>query len=205
MARQDKDSKKEVGLSSSPGRYTFQKDRYLKRKAELGETPENNEEVASMAEYYSNWSAQVAEKERAPEWRENNMEYDLRTTDWILEKVRVSDSYAQNLYASMCNNDFQKNEFMTRLADKTWSCSWRYAGGIIADMRQDGDYIDWYCSGIRDAGDLDDEQFQQLTKEQQEVYIRTKAYVAESVVTDEIRSDLKKLGWLVLDDINDNF
>mgnify|MGYP003705677079 CR=1 FL=1 len=30
-------------------------------------------------------------------------------TDWILEKVRESDVYAQHLYAAMCNNEFQKN------------------------------------------------------------------------------------------------
>jgi len=41
-----------------------------------------------------------------------------------------------------------------------------------------------------------------LTLEQQQRYKEQEAYVAESVVTDEIRSDLKKLGWLVLN--NDN-
>lgn len=185
-------------LSKSPQRFTFQKDGYLQRKAEEGKTPENDEDVAAMVDYYSSWATITAEKEAAPEWRENNMEYDLRTTDWILEKVRNSDIYAQNLYAAMCNNDFQKNEFMPLLAGKTWSCSWRYAGGIIADMRQEGDYIDWYCSGIRNNDDLDDESYNQLTKEQQEFYIMSKSYVGESVVTDEIRQDLKRLGWDVV-------
>jgi hypothetical protein len=53
-------------------------------------------------------------------------------------------------------------------------------------MREQGDYIDWYCSGIGDGlgnGDLDG----------------NKGYVSESVVTDEIREDLKQLGWIVLD------
>ena len=185
-------------LSKSPERFTFQKDGYLQRKAEEGKTPENDEDVAAMVDYYSSWAVKTAEKEAEPEWRENNMEYDLRTTDWILEKVRNSDVYAQNLYAAMCNNDFQKNEFMPLLAGKTWSCSWRYAGGIIADMRQEGDYIDWYCSGIRNNDDLDDESYNQLTKEQQEFYIKSKLYVGESVVTDEIRQDLKRLGWDVV-------
>lgn len=186
-------------LSKSPGRFTFQKDGYLKRKAEEGKTPENDEDVAVMVSYYSTWAEKTAEKEAAPEWRENNMEYDLRTTEWILEKVRSSEIYSQNLYAAMCNNDFQKNEFMPLLAGKTWHCSWRYAGGIIADMRQQGDYIDWYCSGIRNHQDLDDESYNALSKEEQEVYIRTKNYVSESVVTDEIRADLKKLGWMVVE------
>jgi hypothetical protein len=116
-----------------------------------------------------------------PERRENNLEYDLLTTDWILEKVRASEVYAQNLYAAMCNNSFLKLEVLPILTDTTWSCSWRYAGGIIADMRQQGDYIDWYCSGIRN--DDDDSKF-----------------VSECVVTDEIRADLLKLGWKVINE-----
>jgi len=114
------------------------------------------------------------------EWQKNNMEYDLRTTDWILEKVRNSEQYAQNLYAAMCNNDFQRNDVLPILKDQYWHCSWRHAGGIIADMRQEGDYIDWYCSGIRDSYEG--------------------GYVSESVITDEIREDLFKLGWLCFSD-----
>jgi hypothetical protein len=66
-------------------------------------------------------------------------------------------------------------------------------------MQEKGDYIDWYCSGIKDSKELDDDQFQQLTREQQESYIQAKAFVPESVVTDEIRADLLKLGWIVVD------
>lgn len=188
-------------LSKSPERFTFQKDGYLQRKAEEGKTPENDKDVAAMVDYYSSWSVQTAEKEADEAWAENNMEYDLRTTDWILQKTRLSEIYAQNLYAAMCNNEFQKNDFLPRLKGQTWSASWRYAGGIIADMRQEGDYIDWYCSGIRNFEDLDDESFNAMTKEQQDFYINRKSFVGESVVTDEIRTDLKKLGWVVLDNI----
>lgn len=32
--------------------------------------------------------------------------------------------------------------------DWLYSCSWRYAGGLVADMRDKGeDYLDFYCSG----------------------------------------------------------
>jgi len=52
---------------------------------------------------------------------------------------------------------------------------------------------------IRDAKILDDDEFQALTKEQQEHYIQGKKFVSEGVVTDEIREDLLKLGWIVID------
>ncbi len=41
--------------------------------------------------------------------------------------------------------------------------------------------------------------FEALSKEQQEYYIQCKKFVPESVVTDEIREDLLKLGWIVVD------
>jgi hypothetical protein len=120
------------------------------------------------------------------------MEYDLLTTDWILAKVRASDSYAQNLYAAMCNNDFTKRELWPILKEEKWSASWRYAGGIIADMRQEGDYIDWYCSGM---GGLNQEYDQKETNEQ---WQKRTGYVPESVVTEEIEQDLHRLGWIVI-------
>jgi hypothetical protein len=65
-------------------------------------------------------------------------------------------------------------------------------------MIEKGDYIDWYCSGIR--GEISDEEFNDMTKEQQENYLYMKNnFVNESVVTDEIRADLLKLGWIVID------
>lgn len=182
-------------ISKSPERNTFQKGNYVKRCLEEGKEPSKD-----YIKMYEQWDIDKAEREQDPAWAENNMEYDLRTTQWILDKVRDSDAYAQNLYAAMCNNDFQKNEFMPRLAGKTWGCSWRYAGGIIADMRQEGDYIDWYCSGIRDViDDEETEQKEELTEEQRQRIEEYKKYVSESVVTDEIRADLKKLGWDVVD------
>lgn len=186
-------------LSSSPNRNSFQKEAYIKRCEADGVDP--REDYLQM---YSTFSEHKAKVESSEEFKHNNLEYDLRTTGWILDKVRASDVYAQNLYAAICNNEFQKIDVFPILADQKCSYSWRYAGGIIADMQQKGDYIDWYCSGIR-GEPLDDDQFQQLTTEQREQYIESKQYVCESIVTDEIRADLKKLGWQVLDDENNNF
>jgi hypothetical protein len=67
-------------------------------------------------------------------------------------------------------------------------------------MQEKGDYIDWYCSGIRDQTPLDQEEWNFLTYEQQVAYKEGQAYVGEGVATDEIREDLNKLGWAVLDD-----
>ena len=172
--------------SKSPERHTFQKENYIKRQEEAGNL--DNADTKSMIDFYDSWNVETTRKEQDPEWQKDNMEYDLRTTDWILEKVRTNDAYAQNLYAAICNNDFQKLAVIPILKNKTWSASWRSAGGIIADMRQEGDYIDWYCSGIgsiEDGYGLD--------------HRRANGYVPESVVTDEIRADLKQLGWIVVD------
>jgi hypothetical protein len=169
----------EPKLSFSPERDTFQKENYIKRKEELGEEPSQD-----YLDFFTSLRTQKIEKLKDPTWQKDNLEYDLRITDWILDKVRNSDTYAQNLYAAMCNNGFIKNDVWPILTEKEWSCSWRYAGGIIADMREKGDYIDWYCSGIGEGlgnGDIDG----------------TKGYVGEGLITDEIREDLIKLGWLV--------
>lgn len=176
-------------VSKSPDRHTFQKDGYIKRQKEKGE-PINEDYL----DFFSKMIDDHTHKFDEPETRKNNMEYDLLTTDWILEKVRNNEAYAQNLYAALCNNDFQKRDIWPILKEETWGCSWRYAGGIIADMRQEGDYIDWYCSGIR--GDPLESDHEAAEAQGFDI----KKYVSESVVTDEIRDDLFKLGWLIVDD-----
>jgi len=127
----------------------------------------------------------------------DNLEYDLVTTDWVIEKVKADKVYAQHLYAAMCNNDFMRNEVWPILTEKKWSCSWRHAGSIIADIRGEGDYMDWYCSGMVDA---DADQWNILSEDSKKRLLETRAHVSESVVTDEIRKDLFKLGWIVVED-----
>lgn len=115
-----------------------------------------------------------------------DLEEDLRNSPMILKKVQ-QDRYAQNLYAAMCNMRWQKFEVVPLLKDDIWSCTWRYAGGIIADIREEGDYLDWYCTGIRGSHDMGGSAPEP-----------DQGYVGEGYVTDEIKSDLFKLGWIIL-------
>ena len=75
------------------------------------------------------------------------------------------DAYAHKLYAALCNTEWQPNEVMDILKENTWSTSWRSAGGIVAHLRGEGDYMDWYCSGN------------------------------EGYVHSDIEKDLKRIGW----------
>lgn len=98
-----------------------------------------------------------------------NLEQDLLTSEWIRSKCQSSLVYSQNLYAALCNNRFFYE-------NKEWTCSWRHSGGIVAEIRNCGeDYMAFYCSGISTA----------------------QGFVSESFVTEEIRLDLMKLGWIV--------
>jgi hypothetical protein len=89
-----------------------------------------------------------------------DLEQDLINNNTIVSKCVHSEIYCRDLYGALCNNRFF-------YGDKEWTCTWRMAGGIVADIIKRGDYIDWYCSGN------------------------------ESVVTDEIRLDLIKMGWII--------
>jgi hypothetical protein len=136
---------------------------------------------------YESWAEENSQYEHRPE---NDLEYDLRTTEWILEKARTRDEYAQNIYAAMCNMRWQRLDVFPILKDEYWSCSWRSAGGIVADMLQKGDYVDWYCSGMGGLSGYD-----QDSETYEEWQVRT-GYVSEGTVTEEIRADFQKLGWV---------
>ena len=107
---------------------------------------------------------------------EHDLEMDMQNSAMILAKVK-NDRYAQNLYAAMCNMQWQKTEMWPVLKDELWHCSWRYSGGIVADLQGQGDYMSWYCSGTLDED------------------LAVLGFVTEGTVTDEIRADLATLGW----------
>lgn len=169
-------------MNRSPDRGTFQL--------------ENREDYVEL---FKSMEQRRLELEESPGWKVDNLEYDLRSSELIIEKCKDR-VYAQHIYAALCNNEFQRNDVMPILQDKTWSCSWRYAGGIVADIRQEGDYIDWYCSGIRgNPDDVTDIDFNSMSDVEKINHLESKAHVSESVVTDEVRQDLFTLGWIVKD------
>ena len=173
-------------MNKSPERGTFHSQCRIEDVIAEGGDPATDEDVQRALDLERMINEHQAQREADERWRENNLEYDLRSTEWVCDKAKASDTYAQNIYAALCNQDWQKNEVWPLLKGETYSCSWRYAGGIVADMREQGDYINWYCSGIGDGlgnGDADG----------------AKGYVPEGTVTEEIREDFFKLGWIPVD------
>lgn len=129
-----------------------------------------------------------------------NLEEDINKTPWIKEKICGDTVYAQHLYAALCNNEFTHNDVWPILTEQKWSCSWRYAGGLIADVRREGDYMDWYCSGSAGEEITPQEDVKFLEEDEKRIYMAHRYNSPEGEVTDEIRSDLLRLGWIVVTD-----
>jgi hypothetical protein len=181
-------------MNSSPVKGTFHSQCRRDDAVKEGRDPETDEGVLRALEIQEMWDEGTKKREADPAWKKNNLEYDLRSTEWICNKAMARDDYAQNLYAALCNQTWQKNDVWPLLKGEVYSCSWRYAGGIIADMIESGDYIDWYCSGIQ--GDLTEEQLASAKETGMDIV----RYVGEGHVTDEVREDFFKLGWIPVND-----
>ena len=115
---------------------------------------------------------------------DRDLENDMKNSPWFLEKIKL-DCYAQNIYAALCNMRWQPQDIWPVLKDEYWSCSWRSAGGIVANLRGNERYIDWYCSGIGN-----EELGHGLAG------VDGTGFVPEGTVTEEVAKDLLKLGWL---------
>lgn len=121
---------------------------------------------------------------------DRDLEEDIWQSKEILNKIKTRKDYAQNVYAALCNMRWQPAEVIPILTDEYWSCSWRSAGGIVADFRKTvatEDYMDWYCSGMGGVTSYDEQEGVE--------YMARQNYVPEGIVTDEIREDFFKLGW----------
>jgi hypothetical protein len=89
-----------------------------------------------------------------------NLFRDVIDSQTIKNKMRASKSYSKKFYAAMCNTDVYKDGDAGE-----YGYSWRSAGGLVADILGEGDYLNWYCSGN------------------------------EGFVDDEVADDLKEIGW----------
>lgn len=60
-----------------------------------------------------------------------------------LEKLNLDDAVvADETYRALCNVIWRHSD------GEEWTCSWRTAGAIVADLRRRGeDYLDYYCLG----------------------------------------------------------
>jgi len=123
---------------------------------------------------------------------DRDLEQDLWRSDEILIKIRSRDDYAQNVYAAFCNMRWCPRETFPALRQDAkkdlWSCSWRSAGGLVADWQgKGGDYMDWYCSGMGGVATYD--------LEEGEEYMTKMKYVPEGTITEEVERDFNRLGW----------
>jgi hypothetical protein len=108
-----------------------------------------------------------------------NLELDLKRSNDLIYKIKKQEIYAQNFYAALCNNQFAPKDTWSILANLTWSCTWRYAADLVAEIRENEDYLTWYCSGTGFAG------------------TDFAGFVEESFITEEVEYDLDCIGWLV--------
>ena len=95
----------------------------------------------------------------------NEIEYDFeKDLQLLVGKINEDRDFAQEVYAALCNMRWKKYY-------QTYACSWRYAGGMIAEMlgmTNEMDYLKFYCSGN------------------------------EGKVSERVRIELGKLGWYPL-------
>ena len=94
--------------------------------------------------------------------KERDLSGEMAADRVLIEYLRDED-IAKEFYAALCNMEWRPikpilpddEEIMKRLKgeeESTWSCSWRSAGGIIANIRHDNyntneNYMNFYCSG----------------------------------------------------------
>ena len=90
-----------------------------------------------------------------------DLEEDMSNDKDIISLLN-DENIAKEFYAALCNMQWIKKisipedeQIIDKLKGdnrKNWSCSWRYAGGIIAGIRNSAyntneDYMSFYCSG----------------------------------------------------------
>jgi hypothetical protein len=80
----------------------------------------------------------------------NDLEYHLLMSEHIRSKCRLDHDYRNKLYGALCNTSWSANHPIPLLKSETWSCSWRYAGDLVARLsagEEQFDYMDFYANG----------------------------------------------------------
>ena len=117
----------------------------------------------------------------------HDLAYDIKQSSLIVLKIKESLVYRVKLYFALCNTDWQKQITEMILMNDIWSCSWRYSAAMIAEIHGNSDYIDYYVNGS-----------DHLQKEG--VF-----GCYEGMVDSEIKTDLKSIGWVQVNDYDDGF
>ena len=87
-------------MNRSPKRGSFRTGNLIRR---VEQDIINTDHVQEMIDFHKSWEQRRLELEETSEWKENNMEYDLRSTSWICDKVKSDDVYAEtNMHESGC-------------------------------------------------------------------------------------------------------
>lgn len=128
-----------------------------------------DEEASISLKRLSDWKAN--EKSVLELVKEVYMRFDVYKSPFAeCENIKFKlkdESYARLFYAAMCNNTWKHED------GEVFQCSWRYAGGLVAELRELGeDYLDFYCNGMRGGG-------------------------GEGHVDPEIAKDLEYIGWFL--------
>ena len=93
-----------------------------------------------------------------------DLERDMAMSARIPALVHGSELFARLLYAALCNT-----VWMHGATGQQWRISWRGAGSVVARLRGNGDYLDWYCGG------------------------------EEATVDEQVLAELRALGWELLE------
>jgi hypothetical protein len=124
---------------------------------------------------------------------EHDLEKDLLNSQYIKEKC-TNDTYAQNLYAALCNNEFTKNEVVPILKEEVWTLQLEICRGLSS-------------SNTRECGTILIGTVVELTRgwnnDEPDDWDET-GFMPEGCVTDEIRNDLLHINWTVCVDNEQN-
>jgi len=75
----------------------------------------------------------------------NNV-FEQDVAELLGNKVRKSDKAAKELWGALCNSAWDNQTKGIDSEEGGWF-SFRAAGNFIAALRNEGNYMDWYCSG----------------------------------------------------------